>query len=242
MQLNILYLFPEVLNLNGDRGNITVLKKRCSLRGIEANVLSCSLADEIPLRSADIIYLGGGSDNDLPKVCEKLATQKEVLLSYRDDGGVLLAVASGYPLLGHSYPLRGTTYPGLALLDITTEEGNSKLTGNASVNTPLGILTGFENHTGKTRLGKLATPLGKVLSGYGNNAEDGMEGAVYKNFYGTYLTGPILPANPELADLLIAKAVERKYGTFPDFEPLPNQIENLAKGYILNYGNRTHKR
>lgn len=242
MQLNILWLFPEILNLYGDRGNITVLKKRCALRGIDADVISCNMDEEIPLQSADIIYLGGGSDNDLPKVSQKLLTQKETLLSYRDDGGVILAAASGYPLLGHTYSVRGKEEQGLSLLDITTRAGETKLTGNISLNTPFGVLAGFENHTGRTRLGSLSTPLGNVLSGCGNNGEDGTEGAIYKNIYGTYLTGPLLPKNPELADLLIAKAVERKYGNFPDLEPIPNNIENLAKGYILNYGNRTHKR
>ena len=241
MNLTILQLFPELLNLYGDRGNITVLKKRCALRGIEAEVLTCSTEESIPFHAADIIYLGGGSDHDLPRVAEKLSQQKEDLLAYRDTGGVLLAVASGYPLLGHTYPLRGEEHNGLSLIDITTKEGAKKLTGNVSVNTPFGVLVGFENHTGQTFLGNGISPLGTVLSGNGNNGEDQTEGAMYKNLFGTYLTGPLLPRNPELCDLLIAKAVERKYKAFPDFPPLPNEIENLAKGYILNYGNRTHK-
>lgn len=242
MQLNILCLFPELLNLYGDRGNITVLKKQCQLRGIDANVISCSLEEEIPLASADLIYLGGGSDNDLPKVTEKLLARKEDLLTYRDQGGVMLAVASGYPILGHSYCVRGVEKTGLSLLDITTREEKSKLTGNISVNTAFGVLVGFENHAGRTHLGKLATPLGTILSGHGNNGEDGTEGAIYKNIYGTYLSGPLLPKNTELADLLLAKAIQRKYGSLPDFEPLSHPMEKLAKGYILNYGNRTHKR
>lgn len=242
MQLTILHLFPELLNLSGDRGNLTVLQKRCSLRGIEAKIVSCKLEEEIPVSSADMIYLGSGSDNDLPRVAERLFHQKEALLSYRDSGGVLLAAANGYPLLGHSFSLRGKEYAGLSLVDMTTREGEKKLTGNISVNTPFGVLVGFENHSGKTQLGKIATPLGTVLSGNGNNGEDKTEGVIYKNIYGTYLSGPVLPSNPELCDLLIAKAIERKYKTFPDFPPLPNEIENLAKGYILNYGNRTHKR
>lgn len=242
MQLNILCLFPELLNLYGDRGNITVLKKQCQLRGIDANVIFCSLEEEIPLASADLIYLGGGSDNDLPKVTEKLLTRKEDLLTYRDQGGVMLAVASGYPILGHSYCVRGVEQPGLSLLDITTREEKNKLTGNISVTTAFGVLVGFENHAGRTHLGKLATPLGTILSGHGNNGEDGTEGAIYKNIYGTYLSGPLLPRNTELADLLLAKAIQRKYGSLPDFDSLSHPMENLAKGYILNYGNRTHKR
>lgn len=241
MKLTILQLFPELLNLYGDRGNITVLKKRCALRGIEAEVLTCSIEEPIPFQAADIIYLGGGSDHDLPRVAQKLSQHKETLLSYRDDGGVLLATASGYPLLGHVYSIRGKEHTGLSLVDMTTREGAKKLTGSISLNTSFGVLVGFENHNGQTFLGKGVTALGNVLSGNGNNGEDKTEGVMYKNIYGTYLTGPLLPSNPELSDLLIAKAAERKYKTFPDFPPLPNEIENLAKGYILNYGNRTHK-
>lgn len=242
MELNILHIFPELLNLYGDRGNITVLKKRCELRGIKANIISCSMEEELPLASADILYLGGGSDNDLPKITAKLLTQKDALVSYRDDGGVILAVTGGYPLLGHSYTVNNTVYPGLSLLDITTAEEGEKLTGNVAVNTPFGVIVGFENHVGRTRLGNLATPLGNLLTGKGNNGEDNTEGAMYKNIYGTYLAGPLLPRNGEFADLLIAKAIEKKHGTFPTLESLPCELENYAKGYILNYGNRTHKR
>lgn len=242
MKLTLLNLFPELLNLYGDRGNITVIRKRCKLRNIELNVISLPFSEEIDLTDVDIVYLGGGSEKDLPKIAEKLKEKQEDFLRYRDEGGVLLAVASGYPLLGNSFVAEGTSHEGLGLLPITTEAGTKKLTGKISMDSPLGVLAGFENHAGLTRLSDGATPLGTVLSGFGNNGEDKTEGALFKNFVGTYLSGPLLPKNPEVCDLLLSRAIEKKYGSFPDLMPIDNKHEKLAKGYLLNYGNRTHKR
>lgn len=242
MKLTLLHLFPELLNLYGDRGNITVFQKRCRLRNIELTVKSVSFSEELDLSDVDIIYLGGGSEKDLPKIAEKLKEKQEELLRYRDENGALLAVATGYPLLGTAFVAEGTSYEGLALLPITTEVGSDKLIGNISVDSTIGVLGGFENHTGRTRLSEGVTPLGTVISGHGNNGEDKTEGAIFKNFIGTYLSGPLLPKSPEVCDLLIARAIEKKYGSFPELEPISNKYENLAKGYVLNYGNRTHKR
>lgn len=242
MQLNLIQLFPELLNLSGDRGNITVLKKRCRLREITLSVKSVSYEEDLDFTDIDILYLGGGSEKDLPRIAQKLNQSRTTLLSFREKGGVLLAVGSSYPLLGKEFPAMGNTHSGLHLMEITTCDSDSRFTGTVSVNTPFGVLAGFENHTAKTSLSTSVTPLGTVLSGFGNNGEDRTEGAVYKNIYGTYLTGPLLPNNPELSDLLIQKAIEQKYKTFPDLAPLPCELENLAKGYLLNYGNRTHKR
>ena len=242
MKLTILHLFPELLNLYGDRGNIKVLEKRCKLRNIEANIKEVSFSEEMDFSDADIIYLGGGSEKDLPKIADKLRSLREQLLRYRDDGGVLLAVATGYPLLGNEFVAEGVCCEGLSLLHITTKPGTEKLLGNIAVNSPLGVLAGFENHIGKTFLEQGTEPLGTVLSGHGNNGQDQTEGVLFKNIIGTYLTGPLLPKNPEVCDLLIAKAIQKKYGSFPELSPIENEHEKLAKGYVLNYGNRTHKR
>lgn len=242
MKLTLLNLFPELLNLYGDRGNIKVFEKRCRLRNIELTVIPLSYSEEIDLTDVDIIYLGGGSEKDLPKIAEKLKTCQEEFLRYRDSGGCLLAVTTAYPLLGSSFVAEGVCYEGLGLLPITTEAGEEKLIGNIAINSPLGVLAGFENHTGCTRLSEGATPLGTVLSGHGNNGTDKTEGAMHKNIIGTYLSGPLLPKSPELCDLLIAKAMEKKYGSFPDLAPIECEYEKLAKGYVLHYGNRTHKR
>lgn len=242
MQLTLLNLFPELLNLYGDRGNIKVFQKRCRMRNITLNVISLPFSEEIDLTDVDIVYLGGGSEKDLPKIAEKLRKSREAFLRYRDDEGVLLAVATGYPLLGSVFPANQASYEGLDILPITTEAGEKKLIGNISLQSTLGVLAGFENHMGKTRLADGLTPLGTVLGGFGNNGEDNTEGAMFKNVVGTYLSGPLLPKNPEVCDLLIEKAITRKYGSFPELVPLECEYEKLAKGYVLNYGNRTHKR
>ena len=242
MKLTLLHLFPELLNLYGDRGNIKVFEKRCRLRNIELEVISLPFSEEINLTDVDIVYLGGASEKDLPKIAEKLKNHREELLRYRDEEGVLLAVATGFPLLGHSFVAEGATHEGLGLIPMTTEAGAEKLIGNVAVDSPLGILAGFENHTGRTRLAPGADPLGTVLSGHGNNGEDQTEGAIVKSFIGTHLSGPLLPKNPEVCDLLIGKAIQKKYGSFPELAPIACEHEKLAKGYVLNYGNRTHKR
>ena len=242
MKLTLLNLFPELLNLYGDSGNIKVFEKRCKLRNIELTVISPPFSEEIKLDDVDIVCLGGGSEKDLPKIAEKLKNHQEELLRYRENGGCLLAVTTTYPLLGNSFVANGVSYEGLNLLPITTEAGSEKLIGNIAINSPLGVLAGFENHTGRTRLLDGATPLGTVLSGHGNNGTDKTEGAMHKNFIGTYLAGPLLPKSPEICDLLIAKAIEKKYNSFPDLAPINCEYEKLAKGYVLHYGNRTHKR
>ena len=242
MQLNLIQLFPELLNLSGDRGNITVLTKRCRLRDISLSVEKVSLEEEFSLSEADFLYLGNGSEKDLPRITQKLLEKKADLLTFREKGGVILASGNTYPILGTLFSIGEKNFPGVGLLQMETHSSDTRMTGNVVVNTPFGILTGFENHMGKTRLGASVTPLGTLITGYGNNGEDRTEGAVYKNIFATYLTGPLLPNNPELADLLIEKALEHKSGTFRQLTPLPNELENLSKGYLLNYDNRTHKR
>ena len=242
MQVKLIHLFPDLLNLSGDRGNITVLKKRCRLRGISLEVVPLTLEDSISLADADMIYLGNGSEKDYPRIVTKLKEAEAELLAFRERGGVLLAVGNSYPMLGTSFPIITEEHPGIGLMDIKTLPSDTRLTGNASVNTPFGVLVGFENHTGITHLGASVTPLGTMLSGFGNNGSDRTEGAIYKNIFGTYLTGPLLPNNPELSDLLLEKAIRQKANHFEGLSPLPSDMENLAKGYLLNYDHRTHKR
>ncbi len=242
MQLKLIHLFPELLNLSGDRGNIMVLQKRCRLRNIELSVVPVSFDDEISLSDADFIYLGNGSEKDLLRICNKLQEAKEELIGFREKGGVILAVGNCYPMLGTSFSISDEEHPGVGLMDIKTIPSNTRMTGNISVNTPFGVLVGFENHSQKTQLGPAVSPLGTVLSGFGNNGSDKTEGALFKNICGTYLTGPLLPNNPELADLLLEKALRQKYNSIEELSPIPSDLENLAKGYLLNYDNRTHKR
>ena len=232
--LNIIHLFPDLLNLYGDSGNILVLKKRCRLRNINVNVIPCNINDDLNLIDADIVLLGGGSDREQKIVCERLLSFKEELKAYRDDEGVLLAVCGGYQLLGHYYSIDSEKIEGLGLCDLYTETKQGRLIGNICVDTLFGTIVGFENHSGRTYLGENSVPLGKVIRGNGNNAEDKTEGVIYKNIFGTYLHGPLLPNNPEFADMLIRKAVMRKYNDSSLLTPLDDALERMAKAYVLN--------
>jgi CobQ-like glutamine amidotransferase family enzyme len=240
MEINIIHLFPDLLNLYGDRGNILVLKKRCDLRGITANIIEFNINDEIDISNADIIFLGGGSDREQKLVCKKLLSIKEELIKFRDDLGVIFAVCGGYQLLGRYYSLDDEKIEGLSLCDMYTEQKQGRLIGNIAIDTGFSTVVGFENHGGRTYLGENVEPLGKVIRGHGNNGEDNYEGVLYKNIFGTYLHGPLLPKNPEFADLLIEKALLRKYQT-AELTPLPCHIEKLAKGYILSYDYKANK-
>jgi CobQ-like glutamine amidotransferase family enzyme len=164
---------------------------------------------------------------------EKLSKYKEELKSYRDSEGVLLAACSGYPLLGSFYSKDGRKIDCLGLCDFYTEEKKERLTGNVCVDTAFGVIVGFENHSGMVRLGENSTPLGSVIRGFGNNGEDKNEGVIYKNFYGTFLHGPLLPKNPEFADVLIRKAIIRKYNDDMPLASLDDELEKKAKAYIL---------
>ena len=235
--LNIVHLFPDLLNLYGDSGNILVLKKRCELRNINVNIISYNINDNLNLNEADIVLLGGGSDREQKIVCNKLLDFKEELKAYRDDEGVLLAVCGGYQLLGHYYSTVNEKIEGLGLCDFYTETSQGRITGNICIDTLFGTVVGFENHAGRTYLGENAVALGKVIRGKGNNGSDKTEGIIYKNIFGTYLHGPLLPNNPEFADMLIRKAIMRKYNDSSLLSPLNDELEKMAKAYVLNLKN-----
>lgn len=216
--LRIIHLFPELLNLYGDGGNVIVLEKRCEWRGIPVEVKAFGMGDDVDLSGADIVFLGGGTDREQRIVCDELLRHQAELKAYVDDGGVLLAVCGGYQLLGHHYMMDGEMVQGLGLVDLETVRGEGRLIGNAAIESPLFDMPviGFENHGGRTRLGEGVEPLGKTLAGtHGNNGEDGTEGVHFRNVIGTYLHGPLLPKNPQVADWLIARALERR-GESPD--------------------------
>lgn len=237
MKITIGHMYPDLLNLYGDRGNILALAYRLKARNIGYEIKEIKVGQKINFDDIDILFLGGGSDREQKIVAEDLSKRKENLHKAVEDGMVLLSICGGYQLLGKYYKTgTGEIIPGLGILDIWTEAGNKRLIGNIIIETEIKnkkvTMVGFENHSGKTYLGKNVKPLGKVLSGYGNNGEDKLEGAVYKNTFGTYLHGPILPKNPMFSDFLIEKALKRKYGESP-LKPLEDELENMAHMSII---------
>ena len=202
MKITIGHLYPDLLNLYGDRGNIQCLMKRCLWRGIEAETIAYELDDRIDFSKLDIVLLGGGSDREQMLVCEKLKEIQKDFKAYVEDNGVVIAICGGYQLLGNYYKTDQGMIEGLKLVDMSTEQGKGRLIGNIVMQSDLFDMpiVGFENHGGRTTIGNNRS-LGKVLSGYGNDGQSGEEGVVYKNVIGTYLHGPLLPKNPQLADL-----------------------------------------
>ena len=235
MKLTIGHLYPDLLNLYGDRGNIQCFRKRHEWRGLEAEVIPFLSGDEIVFSRLDIVLLGGGSDREQELVCGYLKNIRDDFKKYVEEGGVVLAVCGGYQLLGKYYKTRTETIEGLAILDITTEWEPERLVKNIILNSPLFDMpvVGFENHGGRTYIGD-HTPLGKVFFGYGNTGKSGYEGVVYKNVIATYLHGPLLPKNPQVCDYLLERALKRKYGEDVRLEPLPDELERSANSYIAD--------
>lgn len=237
MELRIAYLYPDHLNIYGDRGNILTLYQRCRWRGVDVRILTPGLGESIDPEFADLYFMGGGQDAQQVQVCEDLHRHKaDGLKQAAEAGAVFLTICGGYQLLGHYYrPHEGDELRGLSLMDAYTVAGHTRFIGNVVIKRPDGgqRIVGFENHSGRTYLGQDVTPLGKVIHGYGNNGEDGFEGAVCGNLYGTYLHGSLLPKNPELADELIGKALARRYGSVT-LEPLGNDLEHRAHERALS--------
>ena len=224
-KITIGHLYPDLLNLYGDRGNIACMMQRCIWRGIEAETKEFNLGDKIDFSEVDIVLLGGGSDREQMIVCQKLQEIQSDFKEYVEDGGVVIAVCGGYQLLGKYYKTEEGVIQGLDLVDLYTEQGEGRLIDNIVLQSDLVSMpvVGFENHGNK--------PFGKVLYGSGNDGESGYEGVVYKNVIGTYLHGPLLPKNPEVCDWLLARALERKYGS-ADLSPLDDSQEKEANAYV----------
>lgn len=236
MKITIGHLFPDLLNLYGDRGNIQCLLQRLRWRGIDAEVKTFSIDDKIDFSTLDIVLLGGGSDREQMLVCNRLKEIKAEFKAYVEDMGVVIAICGGYQLLGKYYETDEGKIDGLDIVDMYTVQEKGRLINNIFIKSDLleMPIVGFENHGGRTYIND-NKPLGKVVFGKGNNGKSGYEGVVYKNVIGTYLHGPLLPKNPQLCDYLLTKALERKYGTDKAvLTPLDDIEEKEANKYIVD--------
>jgi lipid II isoglutaminyl synthase (glutamine-hydrolysing) len=229
-ELRVCALYPDLMNIYADRGNLLLLERRCEWRGIGFRLAGVGLGDRLDPDAADLFYMGGGQDRD-QRLCalDLVETKKDALHAAADRGAAILAVCGGYQLLGHSYVLGDEELPGAGLVDLRTiREDGPRLIGNVAIEVELApgerrILAGFENHGGRTHLGAGEQPLGRVLKGHGNNGRDGVEGVRRGNVIGTYLHGPLLPKNAWFADWLIETATGEA-----ELAPLEDDLEDAA--------------
>lgn len=226
-QLNLAHLYGNLLNTYGDNGNLLMLQYLAKKMGIELTTEIVSIHQEFDPEKYDLVFFGGGQDFEQLIVSEDIQDKKEALTQYIEDEGVMLAICGGYQLLGHYYMgAKGEKIDGIGALDhYTLSQDNNRYIGDIKIHNEEFNETyyGFENHNGRTFLGKGEHPLGKVVEGHGNNNEDGSEGVIYKNVFGSYFHGPILARNECLAYRLIKTALEKKYGQaldIPDFEQI----------------------
>jgi CobQ-like glutamine amidotransferase family enzyme len=230
-ELRVCALYPDLMNIYADRGNLLLLEQRCRWRGIGFSVLASGLGEALDPDGADLYYIGGGQDRDQRLCALDLAeVKRDALHAVAARGGVILAVCGGYQLLGHSYQLGDEQLPGVGLVDLhTIREDGPRLIGNVAIEVELDpgdrrVLAGFENHGGRTHLGAAAKPLGRVLRGHGNNGRDRLEGVREGSVIGTYLHGPLLPKNAWFADWLISAALRRS----EPLAPLDDALEVAA--------------
>lgn len=236
MELNICHLYPDVLNLYGDQGNVTCLKKRLEWRGIGCNVEGCSIGEKLDASKYDIFLIGAGQDLEHGVLMQDIMGPKAAEIKAAvEDEKVFLAVCSGFQLLGgYCETADGQKYDCVGALDMHVVDKGQRMIGNYMFtcdDLEGQTVVAFENHSGKAYLGSKVRPVGKVLYGHGNNGEDGLEGARYKNVFGTYGHGCLLPKNPAVADLLLRWALQRKYPNVA-LQELDDLLENNAHAYM----------
>lgn len=232
MEIRIAHLYPELLNLYGDKGNIASLKYRLEKRGYSCVVDKYNPGDEICFEKSDIVYIGGGTDKDNNTALCELLKHKEQIKAYAENGGVILAVCGGFEFLGKYIETDGKKLDALGVLDAYTVYGKKRHIGNIVIDSVFAgdKIVGFENHSGDMYING-AQPLGSVVSGYGNGGTKGTEGMVYKNVVASYMHGPLLPKNPKLCDAIILKALE-KHGV-SQLEAIDDTLENAAHEYAV---------
>jgi CobQ-like glutamine amidotransferase family enzyme len=230
-ELRVLALYPDLMNIYADRGNLLMLERRCRWRGIGFAVTAAGLGDGVDPDAHDLYYLGGGQDRD-QRLCalDLVETKRDALHAAAARGAIVLGVCGGYQLLGHRYALGEEEIPGIGLVDLETVRSDGpRLIGNVAIEVDLDgdgrgrVLAGFENHAGRTRLGAGEAPLGRVLKGHGNTGATGAEGVRRGGVIGTYLHGPLLPKNAWFADWLIRRAAGLE-----ELAPLDDRLEDAA--------------
>lgn len=236
--LNILWLYPDLMNTYGDRGNIFVLKKRGEWRGIKIKVISHTIGSGIEdIKKSDLIFMGGAQDRQQKLVGSDLSKKADYLRESIETGIPGLYICGAYQFLGNYYkPATGAEIRGLGIFDLYTKHfgiDKPRAIGNVAVSWHNQTLVGFENHGGRTYLGNNIKPFAEVIKGDGNNGEDKTEGAIYKNSIGSYLHGPILPKNPSLADYLIETALKKKYKESMQITSLDDSLEKKARDHML---------
>ncbi|MGN6797616.1 MAG: type 1 glutamine amidotransferase [Gaiellaceae bacterium] len=244
MKIRVGHLYPDYLNIYADRGNIAVLSARARARGHELDVTSIGMRDSVPGDEIDLFYVGGGQDREQELVAHDLAAKSEPLRDAVERGAAFLAVCGGYQLLGRFYrDVAGNELPGIGLLPLHTVAGERRMIGDVLLECDWAgqTLAGFENHAGRTILDDGADPLGRVVSGFGNDGASGFEGCRHKRAYGTYLHGPLLPRNPWFADRLLEEAlahagVEERFASLPD--DLELEAHAVSAGRARSRGGR----
>ncbi|QBD83724.1 glutamine amidotransferase [Ktedonosporobacter rubrisoli] len=238
MVLKIGFLYPTLMSVAADRGNLFAIEKRCKWRGIATEVEPIYVKQTPDFTQFDLILIHGAADREMEIASQDIQFKAESLREAAEANVAFLCVCAGYQLMGHYYrPFKGPELKGVSVLDLYTEASNERFMTHMALECDLGqvgkkVLVGYENHSGRTFLGAKAKPLGHVLVGWGNNGQDGGEGAYYKNVFGTYLHGPVLPKNPWFTDLLIQTALERRYGKV-ELVPLDDSIEEASHAAAL---------
>lgn len=237
MELKICHLYPDILNLYGDRGNLISMENRLRRRGISAEIFGVSVNEDLKVSDYDMFFIGGGQVLSQETLLRDFHAKSKELASAAADGKTILAIDGGYQLLGRYLKTAdGVQHDFAGILDVYTVEGKKRMTGDCALSwneqTEIKIV-GFENHAGKTYLGPEVRPLGTMLHGFGNNGEDGTEGACFNNVFASYLHGSLLPKNPALCDRILSRTLEYKYGKV-SLEPLSDDFEMKAHAYMLN--------
>jgi CobQ-like glutamine amidotransferase family enzyme len=245
--LDIAYLYPRSMNIYGDKGNIITLMKRCQWRNITVNIHEIENGEELVECKYDLFFAGGGQDKSQLAIAKDLQKKSKEIEKAVEKNKVFLLICGSYQLFGHYFQtFNNQKIPGISIFDLITIASNKRKIGNVSINLSPEIfpqnsinssntLVGFENHSGNTFItpNSLTKPLGKIISGFGNNGKDKTEGAVCNNCFGTYFHGSLLPKNPHFADFLIKTALQNKYKEEISLETLNDTFENQAHNFIL---------